>query len=98
MNTEDFSRIFSLIREEKVDEQTIIDELEKIVQYGLDYRTEELFSKLYRLDIDEQKIKAAMEFPNLARSLAQLIFRRQIEKNQARAKHLPEEPPEELRW
>ncbi len=70
------------------------------IAYMLEYQTEELFSRLYRLDIFEEKIKAVMnKGGNIADNIAALIIDRQIEKEISK-KQNPSSAPEddELAW
>lgn len=97
---EKISRSFELEPLPYLNRSTLQQALAAKVEYMLQYHTEELFSKLYRLDIFEDKIKAAMDAGgNIAFHLAGLIIDRQIEKEISK-KQNPSSAPEdeELAW
>lgn len=98
MESDDFSKILSLLRHDKIAEDTIVAELERAVLSWLEYRAEEFFSKLYRLDIDEGKIKKALATIEPAQGIALLIYRRQLEKIRSRADNPAADAPDDLRW
>lgn len=65
------------------------------VDWMLQYQTEELFSKLYRLDIFEYKIKEVLaQELDVAYKIAGLIIDRQLEKEMAK-KNNPIQKPED---
>lgn len=70
------------------------------IDYMLKYQTEELFSRLYRLDIFEEKIKTVMDAGgNIAFNLAGLIIARQLEKEISKKENPSSKPEdEELAW
>lgn len=70
------------------------------VRYMMQYQLEELFSKLYRLDIFERKIKEVMaEGGDIAKKIADLIIDRQLEKNISKREHPPSTPEDQdLAW
>lgn len=70
------------------------------VRYMMQYQLEELFSKLYRLDIFEKKIKEVMaEGGDIAKKIADLIIDRQLEKNISKRENPPSTPEDEdLAW
>lgn len=70
------------------------------IAYLMHYQTEELFSKLYRLDILEEKIKQVIsEGGEIAQKIAGLVIDRQLEKELAK-KQNPSAKPEDdsLAW
>lgn len=80
--------------------QALQEALAKKVAYMLRYQTVELFSKLYRSDIFEEKIKAVMDMGgDIAFGLAGLIIERQIEKEISKRQNPSTEPEDEdLAW
>lgn len=70
------------------------------VRYMMQYQLEELFSKLYRLDIFERKIKEVMaEGGDIAQKIADLIIDRQLEKYISKQENPPSTPEDEdLAW
>lgn len=97
MESDDFLKIINL-HHGKIDEAHIIAELERAVIEWLEYRVEEFFSKLYRLDIDEGKIKQALATNEPAQGITLLIYRRQLEKIKSRADNPAADAPDDLRW
>ncbi|MBL7704821.1 MAG: hypothetical protein JNM21_04655 [Taibaiella sp.] len=70
------------------------------VRYMMQYQLEELFSRLYRLDIFERKIKEVMAAGgDIAQKIADLIIDRQLEKNISKQENPPSTPEDEdLAW
>lgn len=72
--------------------------LENKIKQMLDQETDLLWSTLYRMDIDEEKIKqvlaSAYRTPVEA-GLADLVLERQKQRNEMRAKFSSRKPPEE---
>lgn len=70
------------------------------VRYMMQYQLEELFSRLYRLDIFEEKIKEVMAAGgDIAKKIADLIIDRQLEKNISKLENPPSKPEDEdLAW
>lgn len=72
--------------------------LENKIKQMLDQETDLLWSTLYRMDIDEEKIKqvlaSAYRTPVEA-GLAGLVLERQKQRNEMRAKFSSRKPPEE---
>lgn len=61
--------------------------LEKRIGYMLDHETDLLLSTLYRLDIDEQKIKKVLHSGTgapIAQGLAELVLARQRQRHQTK--------------
>lgn len=78
--------------------ERIIEALSLVIMEWLEYRTEELFSKLYRLDIPEKDIKAALKKEDFAKEIAALIYERQIQKFLSRKNNPSSTPEEGLEW
>lgn len=80
--------------------QALQEALATKVSFMLQRQPEELFSKLYRLDIFEEKIKAVMDAGgDIAFKLAGLIIDRQIEKEISKKENPSSEPEDEdLAW
>lgn len=74
--------------------------LRERIAYMLHYQTEELLSKLYRLDIFEEHIKAAFAAGgDIALKLADLIIQRQEQKIASKRSHPAQRPDDdELAW
>lgn len=68
------------------------------VSYMLEYNTEELFSRLYRLDVLEHKIKEAFTTQDIPKQIATLIVERQFEKLASRKKFKTPRPDDDLAW
>jgi hypothetical protein len=104
MNTEQevnsvLAHSFELELPDTVSKEKIIEVLSWRVEKLLAGNPDQLFSMLYRLDISEAKIKAAMFNEDLfTKNIAVLIYERQLEKIISR-KHFTAAPPEDdLAW
>ncbi|MBT8218862.1 MAG: hypothetical protein KJP00_03510 [Bacteroidia bacterium] len=78
---------------EDISEEELLDLLTEQVAYLIDRRLDFLLSLLYRLDIEEKKIKVVLYNQDLiepARGLAQLILDRQKERNRTKEKYKTE--------
>lgn len=93
-----FSQLLDKIDPDPVDREQIIEALSPVIGDWLQYRTEELFLKLYRLDILEQDIKVAFLTPDIPRAIAILIYERQVQKMISRKQNPPTDAPEDLKW
>ena len=79
--------------------EQVIELLRQKVAYLITHNTDELFSRLYRLDVFERKIKAAMaQGGDMAYNLAVLIFERQMEKIESRKNYKATKPDDDLAW
>lgn len=96
--SQSLSEIIANIGDGKIEKERIVQALSFAVRDWLDYRTEELFSKLYRLDVRESDIKLALGSENIAHALATLIYNRQEEKIISRKNNPPNRAPEDLKW
>lgn len=97
--TEALSSSLELELPPTLSQEQVIELLRQKVAYLIDHNTDELFSKLYRLDVFERKIKAAMaEGGDMAYSLAVLIFERQLEKIESRKNNKATKPDDDLAW
>lgn len=78
----------------------LIMALQTKIEYMLRYETEALFSKLYRLDVFENKIKMVMETQtNVAYGLAVLVVERLEEKEISRKQNPAKHPDDkDLDW
>ncbi|RQO31777.1 hypothetical protein DBR32_07495 [Taibaiella sp. KBW10] len=87
---------------ESLPEITLADFLALLTQkvaYMLSHNTEELFSKLYRLDVLEHKIKEAFNTEDIPKQIATLIIERQFEKFETRRQFKKTtKPDEDLAW
>ncbi len=97
---EQISQNFELENLPYLSKEALQQALAAKVEYMLKYQTEELFSRLYRLDIFESKIKMVMDSGgDIAFHLAGLIIERQIEKEIAKKENPSAKPEEEdLAW
>ncbi len=93
-----FSELLLEIKGDKIDRDTIINALSIVVSDWLEYRAEELFSKLYRLDVLEKDIKAALGKQDIPKEIATLIYERQFQKILSRKENPASEAPDDLKW
>jgi hypothetical protein len=64
------------------------------VSYWLEYDLEQLFSFLYRMDIDQFKVEKALELGNIIPAnlgIAELIFERQVARVETKLKYKQDE-------
>ena len=76
--------------DQDISEEELLDLLTKQVAYLIDRRLDFLLSLLYRLDIEEKKIKVVLYNQDIiepARGLAQLILDRQKDRIRTKAKY-----------
>ncbi len=90
--------LIAQVGSDKIEKERIIQALSQAVKDWMDFRLEELFSKLYRLDILEADIQEALKQEDIAYAIATLIYKRQVQKIEARKNNPPEEAPEDLKW
>lgn len=90
--------LIAQVGSDTIEKERIIQALSQAVKDWMDYRLEELFSKLYRLDILEKDIQEALKQEDIAYAIATLIYNRQVQKIEARKNNPPEEAPEDLKW
>lgn len=90
--------LITQVGDDTIEKEYIIQALSTAVKEWMNFRLEELFSKLYRLDILELDIKEALKQEDIAHAIATLIYNRQIQKIEARKNNPPEEAPEDLKW
>lgn len=83
-----------------VSEEEILLQLEKKVLQLADSNPEAFFQLMYRLDIPEQKVKAVLFEEDAASQIARLIYKRQLQKIEARKlfRQHDEEIDNELKW
>ncbi|HRP88790.1 MAG TPA: hypothetical protein PKX92_02000 [Edaphocola sp.] len=91
---------FELQNKNFISREMLQEALSVKIDYMLKYQMEELFSKLYRLDIFEKKIKAVIaEGDNIGYKIAGLIIDRQIEKQDSKMNNPSEKPKDkDLEW
>jgi hypothetical protein len=85
---------------ELVSEQEILEQLEKRVIQLADRDPEAFFQLMYRLDVPEQKLRAGLLEQDAPMQIAKLIYKRQLQKIEAR-KMFRSKPPDiedELKW
>ncbi len=96
---EDLSAALDIVLPPTVSEEEIIRVLGYRIGQLLAGQPDQLFSMLYRLDISERKIKAAMELgQDVAKKIAVLVYERQMEKMLSRKQHRAQPPDEDLAW
>ena len=61
--------------------------LTKVIRHLLDKDFERLLSGLYRIDVNENKVKLAMTTDNVAENIAMLIIERELQKVETRRKY-----------
>ena len=61
--------------------------LTNVIQHLLDKDFERLMNGLYRIDVDEKKVKLAMTTDNVAENIAILIIERELQKVETRRKY-----------
>jgi hypothetical protein len=100
--------VFALIKEEfhlecesTITKEKLLKELEIRISKLLQQSSDSFFQLLYRLDIEEGKMRKALDDPaNAVTNLALLIYERQIEKLYSRKRFSSKDSPEdpELAW
>ena len=83
------------LMDEAKDEADILNLIERLVQELIDTDFEKLLLLLYRIDVNERKVKAAIDLsgPEKASlSIAKLIFEREKQKAKSREKYKSESP------
>lgn len=86
---------------EKVSEEEFLAILAEQIAYMIEHRLEHLFSLLYRMDVREDLVSAALapEAPEPANiGIARLVLNRQKQRNLTKATIKPEELGEEWDW
>ena len=63
--------------------------LTRVIQHLLDTDFERLMHGLYRIDVDENRVKMAMATDNIAENIARLIIARELQKVETRRKYKP---------
>ena len=61
--------------------------LTRVIQHLLDSDFERLMNGLYRIDVDENKVKLAMTTNQVAENIARLIIERELQKVETRRKY-----------
>ena len=61
--------------------------LTQVIQHLLDSDFERLMNGLYRIDVDENKVKLAMTTDDVAENIARLIIQRELQKVETRRKY-----------
>jgi hypothetical protein len=91
---------FELQEPDYISREALQAALSARIAWMLQYQTEELFSRLYRLDIFESKIKEVLaQETDVPYKIAGLIIDRQIEKEIAKKQNPTSQPEDEdLKW
>ena len=96
---EALAQSFDIALPERVSEEQIIAALTFRVDQLIAANPDQLFSMLYRLDIFEWKIKAALASEvDVTKKIAVLIYERQLEKIISRKKFSTPPPDDDLAW
>ena len=93
----DFKSIVESYETHEIPKQVLLEAILERVEYFLSTDAELLFSYLYRLDVDEQKIKYVLNHQtksDIPTALSELILERQLERI-AMKKRFPVEPVDE---
>lgn len=86
---------------EQWDEEKLFEILADQVAYMIEFRLEHLFSLLYRMDVKEELVRAALapDAPDPANiGIARLVLERQKQRNYTKATIKPEELGEDWDW
>ncbi len=84
---------------EDLSEAQILVMLEARIAILLTGSSEDFFQMMYRLDIDEQKLGAAMREADVPAELAGLVWERQLQRIRSKARYSPPPPDDyELKW
>ncbi len=94
-----FAQTFALEAEKLISKEATINAIANKVTDMLEWQTEQLFSMLYRLDISEKKLKEVMNMAeDVPMAIATLIYSRQCEKIESRAKNNSADAEEDMAW
>lgn len=94
------SQLFEIKRLEEVNSDELLQAIKNRVEYLLELQPELLFSYLYRLDVDEYKVRFIIEGPQVSdkvEALSQLIFDRQMKRYKTKLE-LPQKPIQGWQW
>lgn len=89
------------IDEDQMDEKVLFDLLADQIAYMIEFRLEHLFSLLYRMDVQESLVRAALDpaAPDPANiGIAKIVLERQKQRNHTKATIKPEDLGEEWDW
>lgn len=93
------NRNFDLELPETIEREKILEALSMRIAEMLSGAPDQLFSLLYRLDIAEKDLKQVLkESLQPDRSIAELVYKRQLEKMQSRQQFRSDRPDDELSW
>lgn len=93
------NRNFDLELPETIGREKILEALSMRIAEMLAGAPDQLFSLLYRLDIAEKDLKQVLkESLQPDRSIAELVYKRQLEKMQSRQQFRSDRPDDELSW
>lgn len=89
----------SLKAPELISEDTILNALAVKVAEMLQYNRDVFFQLMYKLDIDERKLQAAMTEQDISLGIARLIYERQLQRIISRNSNRPTEAEDsDLEW
>ena len=69
------------------DQEALKQKLTPIIAFYLDHDFERFLQILYRIDIDENKFKMALQMENIAEEVTELIIKRFIQKAEIRLRY-----------
>lgn len=93
------NRNFDLELPETVEREKILEALSMRIAEMLAGAPDQLFSRLYRLDIAEKDLKRVLkERLRADRAIAELVYNRQLEKMQSRQRFKADRPEDDLSW
>ncbi len=87
LNQNNLEQIVENISQRTNYQDELIDSLSGIIQELLHRDVYKLLNALYRIDVEEQKVKKALIHENTAHELAQLVIKRLQEKAELRKKY-----------
>lgn len=96
-----FEEKFELKAPEVISEQEILNALEIRIGQLLERNPEEFFQMLYMIDIPEHKLQAVLKEEDPLRSLALLVYNRQLQKVRSRLHYKTadnDEVDDDLKW
>ena len=94
------SQLFEIEQIEEVNSDELLQAIHNRVEYLRELQPELLFSYLFRLDVDECKVRYIIEAPqvsNKVEALSKLIFDRQMKRYKTKLE-LPQKPIEGWQW
>jgi len=94
------NQLFDKDQVEEVNSDQLLKAIQERVHHLLEFQPELLFSYLYRLDVEESKVRfiiEASQISNKVEALSKLIFDRQMMRYRTK-KEIPQKPIEGWQW